>query len=277
MSELVGEFATPAKSARTGRNLWQALQLPLSAVALLALWQAAVTVFDVPVFIVPPPSSVAMSLFEMFRGDLLLPNAGVTLLESLAGFGLAVVAGLVFAVMIVESPTCERVMYPYFAGLQSMPKVAIAPLIVIWFGYGLSSKIVLAALLAFFPMLINCVQGLKAADPGRLKLMRALDAPPLQVLWHVRIPYAMPFFLAGLELAGIYSLLGAIVGEFVGSKAGLGYWMMAMNMNVDTSGSFALLVLLAVYGIVLHRFVAWIRRRTLFWAQTDARSRPERV
>ncbi len=277
MSELVGEFARPAKAARKRRGLWQSLQLPLSAVLLLLLWQGAVTLFNVPVFIVPPPSDVAASLVGMFTGDLLLPNAGVTLFEALAGFAIAVAAGLGFAVLIVESPTCERVIYPYFAGLQSMPKVAIAPLIVIWFGYGLSSKVVLAALLAFFPMLINCVQGLKAADAGRLKLMRALDAPAWQVLRHVRIPYAMPFFLAGLELAGIYSLLGAIVGEFVGAKAGLGYWMMAMNMNVDTSGSFALLVLLAAYGIVLQRFVGWIRRRTLYWAQTDSQARSPRV
>jgi NitT/TauT family transport system permease protein len=150
-----------------------------------------------------------------------------------------------------------------------MPKVAIAPLVVIWFGFGLSSKVVLAALLAFFPMLVNAVEGLRAADSGRLKLMRALDASRWQTLRHVRLPYAMPFFLAGIELAGIYSMLGALVGEFVGAQKGIGYWLMAMNMNVDTSGSFALLALLALYGICLQRLVAAVRRRSLFWAQTD--------
>jgi NitT/TauT family transport system permease protein len=153
-----------------------------------------------------------------------------------------------------------------------MPKVAIAPLIVIWFGFGLTSKIVLAALLAFFPMLVNAVEGLRAADGGRLKLMRSLDASRWQTLRHVRLPYAMPFFLAGVELAGIYSMLGALVGEFVGAQKGIGYWLMAMNMNVDTSGSFALLVLLALYGICLQRGVAVIRRRSLFWAQTQRKA-----
>jgi NitT/TauT family transport system permease protein len=137
------------------------------------------------------------------------------------------------------------------------------------YGFGISSKVALSALLAMFPMLVNFVHGLRAADRGRLILMRALDASRWQTLWLVRIPYALPFFLAGLELGAIYAMLGAIVGEFLGSTAGLGNWLLAMNMNLDISGSFALLVLLALYGIALQRLVAILRRRVLFWAQHD--------
>ena len=253
---------------RQRRIRWDALQLPLSAIILLALWEGAVRWAGVPDYILPPPSSIAISLIQVVESPLLYQNAATTLIETICGFGLAIVLGIVFAVLITESETCARIMYPYFAGLQSMPKVAIAPLIVIWFGFGLTSKIVLAALLAFFPMLVNAVEGLRAADSGRLKLMQALDASRWQTLRHVRLPYAMPFFLAGLELAGIYSMLGALVGEFVGAQKGIGYWLMAMNMNVDTSGSFALLVILALYGIGLQRVIGMIRRRTLFWANT---------
>jgi NitT/TauT family transport system permease protein len=249
-----------------GRS-WRALQLPLSAVILVVVWEAAVRWLAVPIYILPPPSAIAASLWDILASPLLYANAATTLLEAVCGFGIAVALGLVFAILITESETCARVIYPYFAALQSMPKVAIAPLIVIWFGFGLSSKIVLAALLAFFPMLVNAVEGLRAADSGRLKLMHALDASRWQTLRHVRLPYAMPFFLAGLEMAGIYSMLGALVGEFVGSQQGIGYWLMAMNMNVDTSGSFALLVLLALYGVALQQVVGWVRRRSLFWAR----------
>ena len=253
------------------RFRWEALQLPLSAVILLLVWEGLVRWLGVAEYVLPAPSSIAVSLWGILGSPLLYQNAATTFLEAICGFGIAVVLGVVFAVLISESETCARIIYPYFAGLQAMPKVAIAPLIVIWFGFGLPSKVVLAALLAFFPMLVNAVEGLRAADAGRLRMMQALDASRWQTLRHVRLPYAMPFFLAGVELAGIYSMLGALVGEFVGSQKGIGYWLMAMNMNVDTSGSFALLVLLALYGIALQRVIAVIRRRTLFWAQTGRR------
>ncbi len=259
--------AKPAKS-------WGWTLFPLSLVVLLALWEALVIWVEVPIYILPPPSMIVSSLIDILGNKLLYQNAAVTLLETFAGFGLAVFFGVMFAVLITESRVCERILYPYFAALQSMPKVAIAPLVVIWFGFGLSSKIVLAALLAFFPMLVNAVEGLRAADPGRLKLMQALDASRWQILRHVRLPYAMPFFLAGIELAGIYAMLGALVGEFVGAQKGIGYWLMAMNMNVDTSGSFALLVLLALYGVVLQALIGRVRRRSLFWAQPPRAGRP---
>ncbi len=253
---------------------WAWVLFPLSLAVLLAAWEALIIWVEVPIYILPPPSAIVGSLMEIVTSKLLYQNAAVTLLETVCGFALSVVFGIFFAVLITESRICERILYPYFAALQSMPKVAIAPLVVIWFGFGLSSKIVLAALLAFFPMLVNAVEGLRAADPGRLKLMHALDASRWQTLRHVRLPYAMPFFLAGIELAGIYAMLGALVGEFVGAQKGIGYWLMAMNMNVDTSGSFALLVLLALYGVVLQAGIGRIRRRTLFWAQPAGRMRP---
>jgi NitT/TauT family transport system permease protein len=161
--------------------------------------------------------------------------------------------------------------YPYFTAIQAMPKIAIAPLIVIWFGYGYPSKIVVAALLSFFPMLVSFVEGLKATDEGRLKLMRAMTATRWQILKLLRIPYALPFVFAGLELGGLYAMLGAIVAEFVGASAGIGNWLIAMNVNLDTSSTFALLVVLAIYGLVFQKLISALRRRTLFWARRDER------
>jgi NitT/TauT family transport system permease protein len=248
------------------RNSWL---LPVSALVLLATWEAVVDLLHVPNYVVPAPSGVVSAAVAMARSGLLLDNALVTLVETLAGFVAALILAGILAVLISEFRFAEKLIYPYVVALQSMPKVAVGPLIVIWFGFGLSSKIALSALLAMFPMLVNFIQGLRAADHGRLTMMRALDASRWQILWLVRIPYALPFFLAGLELGAIYAMLGAIVGEFLGSSSGLGNWLLAMNMNLDTSGSFALLILLALYGIVLQRLVGVLRRRVLFWSQHD--------
>jgi NitT/TauT family transport system permease protein len=251
--------------------------LPISFALTLVLWEAAVRVFDVPIFVVPAPSRVAQSLYTMAASGQLLEQFGITFLEALGGFAIAFAGAAVFAALITESRLAERVLYLYLTALQAMPKVAIAPLIVIWFGYGFSSKIVLAALLSFFPMLVNFVEGLRAADEGRIKLMRAMDASRWQILRYVKIPYALPFFFAGVELGGLYAMLGAIVAEFVGASAAIGNWLIALNLNLDTASTFALLLVLAAYGMVFQRLISGIRRRVLFWARADEPSSSTRV
>ena len=213
------------------------------------------------------------SLVTITTSGLLLQHFLVTFQEAVGGFLLAVTAAGIFSAMITQSRLAERLLYPYFTALQSMPKVALAPLIIIWFGYGIMSKLVLAALLAFFPMLVNFVEGLRSADEGRLKMMRAMDASAWQVLRYVKIPYALPFFLAGIEIGGLYAMLGAIVGEFVGSSAGIGNWLVALNVNLDTATTFALLLVLALYGVLFQKMIAFVRRRALFWARRTATER----
>lgn len=248
------------------RSLLDKALFPLSFVVVLAAWEIAVRVFAVPVFIVPAPSGVLASLATMTESGLLAKHFLITFSEALGGFAIAVTLAAVFAALITESRLAERIVYPYFTAIQSMPKVAIAPLIIIWFGYGFPSKIVVAALLSFFPMLVSFVEGLKATDAGRLKLMRAMAATRWQTLRYVRIPYAMPFVFAGLELGGLYAMLGAIVAEFVGASAGIGNWLIAMNVNLDTSSTFALLVVLAAYGMLFQKLIGALRRRVLFWS-----------
>jgi NitT/TauT family transport system permease protein len=253
------------------RRLLNSALFPLSFVLLIALWELVVRVFDVQVFIVPAPSRVWQSLVTMTTSGLLAKHFLITFGEAVGGFLIAVVFAAVLAALITESKFAERIIYPYFTAIQSMPKIAIAPLIIIWFGYGYASKVVVAALLSFFPMLVSFVEGLKATDEGRLKMMRAMTASRWQTLRLVRIPYAMPFVFAGLELGGLYAMLGAIVAEFVGSAAGVGNWLIAMNVNLDTASTFALLVVLAVYGLIFQKLISVLRRRALFWARRDER------
>ena len=254
------------KSTPLLRNL-DALLLPISVVIVLSIWELAVWAFEVPRFILPPPSRIFVNLWSITVSGLLFQQFLVTFKEAVGGFVLAGSAAVALSVLITQSKLAERLLYPYFTAIQSMPKVAIAPLIIIWLGYGQISKIVLAALLAFFPMLVNFVEGLKSADEGRLKLMRALDASAWQILRIVKLPYALPFFLAGIEIGGLYAMLGAIVGEFVGASAGMGYWLMALNINLDTSTTFALLLVLALYGMLFRQGIVMLRRRVLFWAR----------
>jgi len=264
-------------TAQTGRSArWDEARralnwalLPISFVLFLALWEFLVRAFAIPIFIIPAPSRVFQSLLTMTTSGLLFSQFLVTFTEAVAGFVIAFMLSAAFAVLMTEWRFAERLLYPYFTALQSMPKVAIAPLIVIWFGYGLPSKIVVAALLSFFPMLVSFVEGLKATDEGRLKLMRAMSADRWQTLRYVRLPYAMPFVFAGIELGGLYAMLGAIVAEFVGASAGMGNWLIAMNVNLDTASTFALLVVLSIYGVAFQKLIAFARARVLFWARKE--------
>lgn len=250
---------------RFGRKIEQ----PLSLVILVTIWEVSVRVLNVPIFTLPPPSAVVVALIDLLGDKLFYYNAAVTFGQALAGFLIGGFVALSFAILITETQFGERVVYPYFSALQSMPKVALAPLIVIWFGYGYASKVVLSALLALFPMLVNFVQGLRSADAGRLRLMKSLNASHWQILRHVRLPYATPFFLAAVQLGAIYAMLGSLVAEFVGSRAGLGNWLMALNMNLDTSSSFALLAVFATYGILVQKAISAIRRKLLFWIEVS--------
>jgi NitT/TauT family transport system permease protein len=267
MAEITTSERPPEPSRRVD-GFWRHYDdflMPASLVILLLCWEAAVRLFDVPSYIVPTPSDATVALFRIFSGGLFWENFGVTLLETLVGFFVAFVAALMVAILIAESRIAEKIIYPYLAALQSMPKIALAPLVVLWFGFGLESKMVLSALLCFFPMVVNFISGLRAADVLQLRLLRVLYANVWQVVWLVRLPSALPFILVGIELGAIYAMLGAIVAEFIGAKSGIGYWLMQMNAIMDTAGSFALLFILAAYGILIQWALGFARRKLLFW------------
>jgi NitT/TauT family transport system permease protein len=171
--------------------------------------------------------------------------------------------------LISQVRLLEATIYPYVVALQTLPKIAIAPLILVWVGLGIESKIIIAALVSFFPMLVNTIVGLKSAPADKLELMHALAASPTKTFFLVKLPEALPFIFAGLQIGIVLAVLGAIVGEFVGSKAGLGYLIIQMNYTMDVAGMFAVLVILGVMGVALNIFITVLRKRIIFWQRTD--------
>lgn len=244
---------------------WEAWLSPLLLIALIALWEAGVRVFAISPILLPAPSAVAMALVEGFRSGFLLRHFGVTLFETLGGFFIGAAAGLLLGGLIAQSRLAERVLYPYVIAFQAVPKVALAPLVVIWFGYGLTSKVVIAATIAFFPVIANTIVGLRAVPADQLELMSAFMATRAQALWKLRVPLALPYILVGLDVGAVLAVIGAVVGEFVSAKEGLGFQILQAGFAMNTAGVFAALVLLAVMGIAISRAMRLLRRKVLYW------------
>ncbi|HTY79266.1 MAG TPA: ABC transporter permease [Candidatus Bathyarchaeia archaeon] len=238
-------------------------------IVLVAVWEAVVRLLQVPQFILPAPSKVAEALWRGLVSGLYLEHLYYTLVSTVLGFLLGSTLGFGLGTGVALSKRFEFFLYPYIVMFQSLPKIALAPLIVIWFGLGLPSKIVNAALVAFFPLLVNTIVGLKSADEDRVSLMRSLAASEKQIFWMLRLPNALPFVMAGLDVAMIFALIGAIVGEFVGAKQGLGMLIQSMNFTMDVSGQFSVLLILSVLGLVLNRGISLIRKRVLFWDPSE--------
>jgi NitT/TauT family transport system permease protein len=235
----------------------------------LSLWEGVVRFFEVPVFILPAPSKVAVALYRGLESGLYLTHLKVTLIETVLGFIAGSALGFLLGTGVAMNRYIDYFLYPYIVMFQSLPKVALAPLIVIWFGLGLSSKVINAALVAFFPLLVNTMVGLRSADEDRISLMRSLAASDRQIFWMLRLPNALPFVMAGLDIAMIFALIGAIVAEFVGATSGLGMLIQSMNFNMDVSGQFSVLLILSVVGLVLNRAILLVRRRVLFWDPSE--------
>jgi NitT/TauT family transport system permease protein len=230
---------------------------------LFLLWEFGVRVFGVKPVILPPPSSVLLE----FASDPVwyLRHGWYTLLVTLGGFGLALVFGVALAVLVVESRLMEKTVYALIVGLNSVPKVAVAPLFVIWLGTGVEPKIAIGFLIAVFAIVIDAVLGLKSVPPDILDLARALRGGRLATLWRIRFPCALPSLFAGMKVAISLALVGAIVGEFVSSQRGLGYVILSAQGNFDTVRVFAAIFVLAVMGVLLFWIVSSAERLAIPW------------
>jgi len=240
------------------------LRLLLIAV-FLAVWEGIVRLFSIPLFILPAPSAIFFALWNGITSGLYIEHVWITLAETLLGFALGSTLAFAFGISVALSRRVEYFLYPFIVMFQAMPKVALAPLIIIWFGLGLTSKVVSAALVAFFPLMVNTIVGLRSADEDRINLMRSLAATRGQIFWMLQLPNAMPYIFAGLEIAMIFALIGAIVAEFVGAQSGLGMLIQSMNFTMDVAGQFSVLLILSLLGLVLNGLVNGVRRRVLFW------------
>jgi NitT/TauT family transport system permease protein len=251
---------TPFWSRLPGR-----LVSPLFAAALIAYWELHVWLFDVDALLLPPPSRIAVSFWSGMTSGLFLSHFAITVFRALSGFAIATVFGIALGALICQFRIVEKTIYPWVVALQTMPKIAIAPLILVWCGYGSLSKIVTATLVAFFPVLVNTIIGLRSCEQGKLDLMRSLKASRWQTFRMVELPNALPFIFAGLSVAVVFSILGALVGEFVGSKDGIGFLILDANYQLNIPRVFALLILLALYGIGCHLLLHLAHRRLVFW------------
>ena len=236
-------------------------------IALLSLAEIAGASGWISPLILPRPSAVWQSLVDGFSTGLYWRHIQSTLLSTMAGFGLASVSAIVIAGLLASVPWLERVFIPYIIAFQSLPKIAIAPLVILWLGFGESSKITIVALICFFPILINSLQGLKLRNREHFELLRSLGATRWQLFRFLRIPGSLPYVFAGLHIGVIFALIGAVVAEFVGSRAGLGYTLMQQKAVFNVPGVFALLVLLMIAGLLLNWIMTTLERKIAFWAE----------
>ncbi len=235
----------------------------LFALAVIALWQLYASVSGIPESSLPAPTRIASALYDI--RSLLLENGWSTVVEILLGLSLAVLFGVVFAVLIASFPIAERAVYPWLVVSQTVPIVALAPIFVIWTGFDIRPKLMVIALMGFFPIAVNTVDGLRSTDPELLHMLRSLDAGRWQRLRIARLPSALPFFFSGLKLSAVFAVTSAVVAELVGSSSGLGYLILTFNEQAATADMFATVVVLAIVGIMLFFSVIGLERLLLPW------------
>jgi putative hydroxymethylpyrimidine transport system permease protein len=244
--------------------------LPLAVIlGMLGLWQLAASwdviadALSIEPFLVPAPSDVADSLWT--DRELLAENAWVTVQEVLLGFAIALVAGSAFAIALHLSDLLRRALYPLLVASQTVPVIAIAPILVVWLGFGLGPKLAIIALICFFPITVNALDGLRAVDPELPRMMRTLDASRIQTLLRVEAPSALPFLLSGAKIAAVISVIGAVFGEWSGADQGLGHLILVAQGQVQTARVFAAVTVLSALALLLFGGLALVERRLAWW------------
>jgi NitT/TauT family transport system permease protein len=260
----------PARGRLRYSSMVKTVLLQLGALGLfLGIWELLTVSGVIPSYLLPRASQVLTALgrdvLDIITGGRMWVHFYTTLIEILLGFVFSVLIGVAVGAVLSEFKTIQRATYPYIVAANATPRIAFAPLIVIWFGFDFASKIVMAVAVAVFPVIVNTMAGLAATDRDDLRLMRSLGATRSQLLWRVRIPTALPYLFAGFETAMLFSAVGAVIGEFMAGNAGLGYVTLLAQELFRLDDGFSAIVLLSVQGFLLHRLVVVARRRFVFW------------
>ncbi|WP_116948391.1 ABC transporter permease [Jiangella endophytica] len=274
MPEVISRAAPPAPetdeaparrtAAQRVIQLLDAVWRPALLLVLLVFGWWAITAAEVfPAYLVPAPGDVANELIE--EREMLARHTWVTTYETVLGFLLAAAIGMLAAVLIVYSPTLEKALYPLILFAQVIPKIAIAPILVVWFGFGPMPKVILAVLIAFFPVVVSGVAGLRSTDPELLDLSATMGASRWKTFRKIRFPNALPHLLSGLKVAVTLAVVGAVVGEFVGADEGLGYVLLLASGNLNSSLLFADLILMSALGVVLFVMVEVAEKLLIPW------------
>jgi NitT/TauT family transport system permease protein len=249
-----------AAVARSGRQNWK---IAVTLVGLLVVWEIFVRSAGIKPYILPAPSVVLASLWQKL--PTVLAAAGFTVQPMLIGFAIAVVVGILLALIVAFSPTLQDVIYPLIVFLQIVPKIAVAPLFIIWFGYGLMPKVLLVFLLSFFPIVVSAVTAFRSVDTDIMDLAKATGAGAWRIFLKVQVPHALPTLFTGIKVAAALSSTAAVVAEFVASDRGLGYLLLEYNGTLNTSMAFAVIIVLSAMGLVLYGVVELIERLLIPW------------
>lgn len=276
MSDLESEFTAPSitqkkKTGASRRETWLNFLLPvITFILVLILWEILVDVMDIKIYIMPPPSNFLVRVIEDW--PLLADHMTRTAYEVIVGFTLATLVSIPLGFIVASSKFLERTLYPIIVFIQLTPKIAIAPLFIVWFGFGIFPKVLITFLLCFFPTLVASLTGFNALDERVLYLTRSMGATRWQTFRFVRIPSAMPYIFSGLKVSIVFASTGAIVGEFVGANKGLGYLLLRGTSYLDTSLIFAVLVVLSIMGLIFSYAVQFLERIAMPWQGKEVRS-----
>jgi len=252
------------------KNKLKELGIPLLfLVGGFLIWEIAVSVLALPEFILPKPSKIIFEIINQFK--FFLPHLGITMLSTVTGYFIAFLLSFILAVIFVHSKTIERGLYPYAIAIRVAPILALAPLVVLWFGIGITSKIVIVVLICFFPLLVNTTQGLKTADEKALELLNSLSASKWQIFIKLRLPSSLPFIFPALKISSALALTGAFVGEFLAADQGIGYLILLHTRTFDTTTAMAALLLMVLTGIFFFLLISFIENKVVFW------QKPERI
>lgn len=286
LGRTVDETSTVVPAVRKGaalggaRAMRTAVELTVFGLFLLVVWQGIYSFKLMSTFVLPAPvdtlQALGTALQNLFSGGYVLDATLYTLAEVAAGFGLAAAAGVALGIIVGDTALGQRVVMPYVIGLNAMPKIAFAPVFVAWLGFGISPKIVMAAFIAFFPIVINTALGLTSVTANSLLLFRGLEASRWQTLLKLKIPGALPSIFAGFKTASSLAVIGAIVGEFLGGSAkGLGELIRISSQNLETADVFAYILILSGVGVLIYAAIAIVETRVVYWgASSRAARRP---
>jgi len=234
-----------------------------SAVLGLGLWEGTVAFFNLPAYLLPAPTAVLQAMVEYWRE--LLSQLAFTSFAAAVGFVIALVLGIAFGAAITASRTVDRMLYPWLVISHAIPKVVVAPLFIIWIGFGLKSEILFVVVFTFFPIIVNTVTGLKSADPEVLQLARSMGASRWEALTKIRIPNALPSIFAGVKISATLAPVGAVIGEFVASNNGLGHVLIQAVGSLETTLAFAAVVVISLFGIAIWYAAEWVERVSIPW------------
>lgn len=234
-------------------------------IILLLSWEGLVNIFNIPVYLVPPPSSILQTIILNY--NTIYPHVMITFWESLLGFLVGSTFGFIIAVIFVHSKILELSLYPYTIALKSVPIIAIAPLLVVWFGNGIIPKVIVSSIITFFPVIVNTVKGMKSIEQESLDLFSSLSATKKQLFFKLRLPTSLPYIFSALKISSTLSVIGAIVGEFAGSDEGLGFYILISSYRLETVDMFVGIILSSLLGIFFFYVILFAEKKFIAWGK----------